>query len=68
MDKDMVVQQWYKGIRISHRAHYEAARQFEVKNLYLGVPIIILTAASGTSILATLGVETDVKAKVLIGD
>lgn len=67
MDKDTVLQQWYKGIRILHRAHYEAARQFEVRNLYLGVPIIILTAASGTSILATLGVETDVKAKIIIG-
>jgi hypothetical protein len=67
MDKDTILQQWYKGIRISHRAHYEAARQFEVKNLYLGIPIIILTATSGTSILATLGVETDVKAKLLIG-
>jgi hypothetical protein len=67
MDSDTILQQWYNGIRISHRAHYEAARQFEVRNLYLGVPIIILTAASGTSILATLGAETDVRAKALIG-
>lgn len=47
--------------------HDVAARRYEARRTGLGVPTIVLTAAVGTSLFASLGREPAVWAQVLVG-
>jgi hypothetical protein len=44
-----IVEQWNRGIRILHLGHHLAATSAANRHRVLGVPVIILTAATGTS-------------------
>jgi hypothetical protein len=57
--------QWHTGVRILHHAHARAAVSFERRGRFLGVPVIILTTAVGTSIFA--GAESSPTLKIIAG-
>lgn len=49
-----LLRQFRKGLRILHGGHWEAAKRFERRSRYLGVPVAVLTAVVGTSLFASL--------------
>ena len=60
-------EQWQRGLRIFHRAHARAATLFEQRNIALGLPTVILTAISGTTVFATIESTPETWVKVLTG-
>lgn len=44
--------QWLLGLRIGHRAHFEAAKHYERLHLSIGIPTVIISALMGTTVLA----------------
>jgi Petal formation-expressed len=53
MSVQKTLDDWHHGLRIFHRAHSRAASLFNGRNVALGIPTVILTAITGTSIFAT---------------
>lgn len=54
MDTEELVRQWRTAVRISHRAHADAAARCERAHRWLGIPSIALAAVVGTAILGAL--------------
>jgi hypothetical protein len=52
MEAVELLQEWHTGVRIRHHAHTRAAVSFEQRGRLLGVPVVILSTAVGTSIFA----------------
>ncbi len=52
-----VVGAWYRRARESQFAHYEAAARYVSLSRLLGVPSVLLSAAAGTTLFATLQEE-----------
>ena len=44
--------EWLLGLRIGHRAHFEAAKHYERLHLTIGVPSVIISALLGTTVFA----------------
>jgi uncharacterized membrane protein len=49
---DHLMDQWMSGLRISHRAHFEAAKYYERLHLRIGIPTVIISALLGTTVFA----------------
>ncbi|MFL6207532.1 MAG: SLATT domain-containing protein [Pyrinomonadaceae bacterium] len=58
---------WLFRIRKAQLAHIKTAVYFERVNLWLGVPVVILTTLVGTSVFATLQKETATSIKIAVG-
>ncbi len=54
MEPDELIDQWRRGLRISHRAHYEAAKYYQSLHLAFGLPSVIISALLGTTIFTDL--------------
>ena len=54
MQYDYLIDQWRRGMRISHRAHFEAAKYYERLHLTIGIPTVIISALLGTTVFANL--------------
>jgi hypothetical protein len=54
MGPDELIDEWRRGLRISHRAHYEAAKYYHRQHLALTLPTVIISALLGTSVFANL--------------
>lgn len=66
MDQFHTLQEWHQGIRISHSAHYKAAEVYEQRNLLLGVPVVVLSAVTGTAVFTASG-DTALLGRVVVG-
>ena len=66
MEQLQTLQQWHQGIRISHSAHFKAAEVYEQRNLWLGVPVVVLSAVTGTAVFTSSG-DTAVAERVVVG-
>ena len=55
MDPLKLLEQWHNAVRILHHAHTRAAVVFDRRSRLLGVPVIILSTAVGTSLFASTG-------------
>jgi len=66
MEQLQTLQQWHQGIRISHSAHFKAAEVYEQRNLWLGVPVVVLSAVTGTAVFTSSG-DTVVAERVVVG-
>lgn len=66
MDQLHTLQEWHQGIRISHSAHFQAAEVYEKRNLLLGIPVVVLSAITGTAVF-TAGGDTVLLARVAVG-
>ena len=58
---------WQKGLRISHMAHHRAAARCSAMGRLLGISVVVLSTAVGTSIFATLERSPSTRAKMLAG-
>ena len=58
---------WLFRIRKAQLAHIKTAVHFERLNLWLGVPVVILTTFVGTSVFATLQKEASTSFKIATG-
>ena len=54
MNPDKLIDQWRRGFRIGHRAHYEAAKYYQRVHLFLAIPAVIISALLGTTVFANL--------------
>jgi hypothetical protein len=54
MTPDQLVDEWRRGLRISHRAHFESAKHFEHLQWALSIPSVLISAALGTTVFAGL--------------
>ncbi len=52
MDYASLLEQWQRGLRIVHKAHQQAAVQFEQRARWLSVATVIASTAVGTSLFA----------------
>ncbi len=64
--KDLLVD-WLFRIRKAQLAHIKTAVYFERLNLWLGVPVVILTTLVGTSVFASLQKEASTSIRVAAG-
>jgi len=64
---EKIINQWYNGVRIRHKAHFVLASKYERRNLWFGFPIVILTAITGTSIFASFESSPEPWMKILVG-
>jgi len=58
---------WYNDLYLIGHAHYEAATHFSHRNMQLGVPVVILSAAVGTTVFASVGSNPATLAKIIVG-
>src|SRR5271157_1949518 len=61
MEPSELLEQWHTGLRIKHDAHTRAAVIFETRSRLLGVPVVIVSTAVGTSIFAGAGSSPTLK-------
>lgn len=54
MNPDDLIDQWRRGLRISHRAHYESAKHYEQMHWFLSLPAVLVSALLGTAVFASL--------------
>jgi hypothetical protein len=54
MDSNDLILHWHFRVRRVQLSHYDAARLFDSRHLWLGYPVIILSSAVGTTVFATL--------------
>ena len=54
MNAEELIDEWRRGLRISHRAHYEAAKHYEHLHWGLNLPAIVISASLGTAVFAGL--------------
>lgn len=54
MEPPKLIDQWRRGLRISVRAHYEAAKFYQRLHWWLSIPAIIISAALGTSVMVSI--------------
>jgi SMODS and SLOG-associating 2TM effector domain family 4 len=54
MEPQKLIDQWRRALRISVRAHYEAAKSYQRLHWWLSIPAIIISAALGTSVMVSL--------------
>jgi len=67
MNLDELISTWhYRTCRIQF-AHYDAATYFERLNLFLGIPVIVLSTAVGTTIFATLTKSPSTRTQIYVG-
>ncbi len=54
MKPEELINQWQRGLNISHRAHYEAAKYYERLHFLLGIPTVVMSAVLGTTVFTSL--------------
>jgi uncharacterized membrane protein len=54
MTPDELIDQWRRGLRVSHRAHFEAAKLYRRRHLWLAIPTVTISALLGTTVFANL--------------
>lgn len=67
MNAKETAEAWHHAIADLHRAHFNAARTFQLRNKLLGVPALILSTFVGAAIFSTLESSPDIKIKILTG-
>jgi hypothetical protein len=54
MDPKLLLDQWRIGLRISHRAHLEAAKYYQRLHLIFGLPSVVISALLSTAVFASM--------------
>jgi hypothetical protein len=58
LSTEQLLADWYKRIRFVQYCHYEAAKACDRLNLWLGIPVIVLSTWVGSSVFASLGQDS----------
>jgi hypothetical protein len=64
---ELLITDWFRRVRESQRVHYECGTRFTRLNYLLGIPTIILTAAVGTAVFASLDKAAAGNARIIVG-
>ncbi|AFY39395.1 hypothetical protein Lepto7376_3166 [[Leptolyngbya] sp. PCC 7376] len=68
LQKLELLRKWYVRIRAAQSGHYRQALSYRRQHLYLGVPVVVLSAVVGTTVFATLNdAETPALIKIILG-
>ena len=55
-EKRALLGAWNRSLRILHRGGFMAAKYYGRLNVWLGVPVVVITSVAGSTIFATSGV------------
>jgi hypothetical protein len=64
---EKMLNEWKIRVRHSQHSHHEAGKFYKMLNYALSVPVVVLTAAIGTSAFASLQKQTSDTAKLWLG-
>lgn len=68
LQKLELLHKWYIRIRAAQTGHYKQAQQYRRQHLFLGVPVVVLSAVVGTTVFATLNdASTSTVVKIMLG-
>lgn len=67
MQPNELIAQWRFRVHRMQLAHYESARKFDQRHLWLGLPAIALSTIVGTSVFASLSQQTLPFVQIIIG-
>ena len=62
-----VINDWYKRVAVTQRAHYSSADRFGRRKYWLGIPAVILSTLVGTSVFASLLKQPDPWLQITLG-
>ena len=62
-----LISHWRFRVHRMQLAHYETARKFDARHLWLGLPAIAFSTIVGTTVFASLSKNTDVGLQILAG-
>ena len=54
---ESVIQKWYDRVSATQYAHYSSSRYYSSRNLWLGIPAVVLSTVVGTTIFASIKAE-----------
>jgi hypothetical protein len=64
---DELLSKWRETIGAIQNAHYQSSTQYARYNLWLGVPVIVITIVVGSAVFATLQNQVENWAKIALG-
>jgi hypothetical protein len=64
---ELLITDWFRRVRESQRIHYECGTRFSRLNYALGIPTIVLTAAVGTAVFASVDVAAAGSMRIVVG-
>lgn len=62
-----VIDEWYRRVSVTQRAHYLSANYYSRRRYWLGVPAVALATVVGTSVLASLATSHQIWVQVALG-
>src|SRR5947209_1418110 len=63
----LLITDWFRRARESQRIHYECGTRYSRLNYLLGIPTIMLSAAVGTAVFASLDKDTSGSVRIILG-
>lgn len=68
LQKLELLHKWYIRIRAAQTGHYRQSQQYRKLHLFLGIPVVVLSAIVGTTVFATLNNDsTSTVVKIILG-
>jgi hypothetical protein len=67
MSPHELINRWRSRAYRMQLAHFETARIFDARHLWLGLPTIVFSTLVGTTVFASLSKSIDVRIKILVG-
>jgi hypothetical protein len=65
--KTELLQRWHKRLREMQTSQYEAAKPMALRNLQLGIPVVVLSTIVGTSVFASLQKQVSLGWQITVG-
>lgn len=62
-----VLDDWYKRVAITQRAHYLSADYFGKRKYWLGIPAVLLSTLVGTTVFASLQKQPELWLQITVG-
>jgi hypothetical protein len=62
-----LLRRWQFAIRLTHKAHIKASAAAERLNRAIGIPVVILSTITGTTIFASIDNSPSMTAKITVG-
>ncbi len=66
-DQTALLDEWDSDLRVICHSHYDAAVHIDRRNYALGVPVVVLTTAVGTSVFSAIGKDPATWMLILVG-
>lgn len=64
---ETLLKDWLRRTREAQGVHYETAKQLSKRNLWFGIPVVVLSSLVGTSVFASLAKNPGVAITILVG-